>query len=56
VAGPDFASSISVRHRLLLNRKVTDVTRRCFDRSSDLISTCKSVLLVISAIAVSSAL
>jgi hypothetical protein len=33
--------------------KVTDVTRRCFDRSSDLIAIFKSVFLVISTIAVS---
>ena len=39
-----------------LMTKVTDVTRRCFDRSSDWIATFKSVFRLISAMAVSNAL
>jgi hypothetical protein len=39
-----------------LMTKVTGVTRRCFDRSSDSISMFRSVFLVISEIAVSNAL
>ena len=39
-----------------LMTNVTDVTRRCFDRSSDSISMFRSVFLVISEIAVSNAL
>jgi hypothetical protein len=29
-----FTGSVTVRHILLLNRKVTEITRRCFDRST----------------------
>ena len=45
--------SVTVRHRCSLTTKITAVTRRCFDCSSDSSAMFKSVFLLISEMAVS---